>query len=132
MLGAHPGGEFGLHHLVHHHEPGGRGERQQAVFDGAGHVGQGERGLERQAGQPGGLGWLGHGDDGYLLPPRWSSSLRAPFMDTRNLARGKAQVGDHRLHFNKPGDNLEFFSSKVFDPDFTNNVAAAHARILRT
>lgn len=52
-------GDLGLHHLVHHDEPGRRREREQSVFDGFGHIGKRQRRLERELGQLGCLLRLG-------------------------------------------------------------------------
>ena len=60
-------GQFGLHHLAHHDEPGGRGEGQQPVLDRSGHVGQGHCRLERQVSQSGCLLRVGDAHNSYLL-----------------------------------------------------------------
>ncbi len=64
MLLADRFGQFGLHHLAHHDEAGGRRERQQTVLDGSGHLGQGDGRLERQASEAICLLHLRDGHDG--------------------------------------------------------------------
>ncbi len=44
-------GQFRLHHLAHHDQPGGRREGQQAFLEGPGHLSQGDGRLERQVGE---------------------------------------------------------------------------------
>ena len=60
-------GQLGLHHLVHHDEPGRRREGQPPVFDRPSHFGQGHRRFQRQVSHTGQLLRLSDAHNSYLL-----------------------------------------------------------------
>jgi hypothetical protein len=98
VLLADPLGELGLHHLVHHDEPGRRREREQPVFDRAGDLAQRNGRLEREFGQLGRLLRLVDTDKATFF-----FTVVVPFLvglscsDARSLPAGRSQAGDHRL-----------------------------------
>jgi hypothetical protein len=65
-------GQLGRHHLVHHDEPGGRGECQQSVVDRPGHFDQGDCRLKRQVSQSGCLFRVRDAHNSYLPLQWWS------------------------------------------------------------
>ncbi len=107
VLGSHQLGELGLHHLVHDHQPGRRGEGQQAVLDCSGHVVQGERCLQRQARQTGGRCWLGDGHGRYPLSHGGPPSVRASCRTPEPCQRQGLSGGGPPPYFNRTGDNLD-------------------------
>ena len=126
LLGPDPGvlrpdrfGQFGLHHLVHHDEPGGRGEGQQSVFDRPGHVGQGDCRLERQVSQSGCLLRLGDAHNSYLLlhggPLPVGLLGRCPIPTIWQVSGGGPPP-----HFNNVRDNVDFEGMRLTWVDFVS------------
>ena len=77
---------------------------RQAVLYCPGQVGQGDRGLERQAGEMASLFRLGDGDNRTFFfngSPPW-----VVLSDTRDLPNGRAQMGGPSLLLQQSGDNL--------------------------
>ncbi len=98
-------GQFGLHHLVHDDQTGGRGERHQPVLDRPGHLGQGHGRLNGQVSHSGRLLRLGDGHNSYFLLhggplPKWVT-WSCPIPTSWQVSGGGPP-----LHFNKLGDNV--------------------------
>ncbi len=99
-------GHLGLKDRLHHRQPGGHAHRQKPLACRSSDIAHRQCDLLRQIWQHNGIGAVGDANSRYGLHQR-SPSLWVFFgRITRDLPRGRAQVGDRHLKFHEDRDNL--------------------------